>query len=91
VLHGRNKLLVASGVSEGYTLRELIKPEPTRLRRNLSAIINFQKYREEKIEQWAEHGKRTVELEAAKAALEAERREAETQLQREKCVPVLIR
>jgi hypothetical protein len=79
-----NKLLVAAGVHEGFTLRDLIKPEPARLRRNLSAIINFQKFREEKIEAWACHGRRTVELEAAKAALEAERRDLESALTREK-------
>lgn len=79
-----NKLLVAAGVHEGFTLRDLIKPEPARLRRNLSAIINFQKFREEKIEAWAGHGRRTVELEAAKAALEAERRDLESALTREK-------
>ena len=69
---------------EGFTLRDLIKPDAARLRRNLSAIINFQKFREEKIEQWACHGRKTVELENTVAALEAERRELETALQREK-------
>ena len=64
----RNKLLVASGVHEGYTLRDLIKPDPARLRRNLSGIINFQKYREEKIEQWNEHGRKTVRTSAEKRA-----------------------
>ena len=123
---------MAGGVHEGFTLRDLIKPDAARLQRNLSAIINFQKFREEKIEQWAGHGRKTVraaaemprgaahcastscaagrssllsvasthsaafssfrslqvELEHLKATLEAERRELETQLQREKCVVV---
>lgn len=79
-----NKLLVASGVHEGFTLRDMIRPDPVRLRRNLSGIINFQKYREEKIEQWAEHGRRTLELDHARLQLEAEQRELEAQLERER-------
>jgi len=55
-----NKLLVASGVHEGCCLRDATKPDPMRVKRNVSAIINFQKFREEKIEAWATHGQRLV-------------------------------
>jgi hypothetical protein len=60
----RNKLLVASGVADGFTLREMIRPDPARLQKNLSGVINFQKYRDEKIEAWADHGRRTVRARA---------------------------
>jgi hypothetical protein len=33
-----------------------------RVKRNVSAIINFQKFREEKIEAWATHGQRLVRI-----------------------------
>jgi hypothetical protein len=124
--------LVASGVHEGCCLRDATKPDPMRVKRNVSAIINFQKFREEKIEAWATHGQRLVrsrvgpgcrtaasivesrgcfsssrgqvpgpglivscakvclpaalqtELQHIKAQLEAERRDLEAQLQRER-------
>lgn len=36
------------------SLQDLHKPDPQRLRRNLSAIINFAKFREEKLGIYAE-------------------------------------
>ncbi|KAL6769843.1 hypothetical protein ACKKBG_A32585 [Auxenochlorella protothecoides x Auxenochlorella symbiontica] len=47
------KLLVASGIKD-FSLRDLHKPDGQRLRRNLSAIINFAKFREEKLIAYAE-------------------------------------
>jgi hypothetical protein len=44
----RSKLLTASGVAEGFTVHDLIRPDAGRVVRNLSAVINFQKFREEK-------------------------------------------
>ncbi|KAF5831089.1 Nuf2 family-domain-containing protein [Dunaliella salina] len=41
------KLMVASGVKD-FSWRDVFKPDPLKLRRNLSAIINFAKFREEK-------------------------------------------
>lgn len=38
-LHRRDKLLVAAGVSAGFCVRDLVKPDARRTRRNLSAII----------------------------------------------------
>ncbi|MEW5310121.1 MAG: hypothetical protein WDW38_001949 [Sanguina aurantia] len=43
-----SKLLGASGVKD-FSWRDVFKPEPARLRRHLSAIINFAKFREEKL------------------------------------------
>lgn len=58
------RLLNASGVRE-FGLRDLHKPEAPRLKRNLSAIINFAKFREEKLEAYTSL---TEELEALVAA-----------------------
>jgi kinetochore protein Nuf2 len=52
-LHALNRLLLASGVKD-FSMRDLHKPEPQRLRRNLSAIINFAKFREEKLVAYTE-------------------------------------
>ncbi|GFH15494.1 DHR10 domain-containing protein [Haematococcus lacustris] len=41
------KLMSASGVKD-FSWRDVFKPDPPRLRRHLSAIINFAKFREEK-------------------------------------------
>lgn len=43
-----SKLLRASGVRD-FSMRDLTKPDPVRLRKFLSAVINFAKYREEKL------------------------------------------
>ena len=40
----------------------MCKPEPARLRRNLSAIINFAKFREEKLAPYAEMQEATETL-----------------------------
>lgn len=56
----RNKLLHAAGVNESFPLHDLIKPDPARLRRYLSAMINYQKYREEKIAYYADLEARSV-------------------------------
>lgn len=58
------RLLNASGVRE-FGLRDLHKPEAPRLKRNLSAVINFAKFREEKLEAYTAL---TEELEALVAA-----------------------
>lgn len=50
----------------GYELRlplqDICKPDAIRLRRNLSAVINFGKFREEKFAQYAEMHEQTLEL-----------------------------
>lgn len=52
------RLLAVSGVND-FSMFDLMKPDAKRLRRNLSAIINFAKFREERLEAV---NKLTVEL-----------------------------
>lgn len=77
-LQALNRLMLASGIKD-FSLRDLHKPDPQRLRRNLSAIINFAKFREEKLIAYTElqeqfdallHHKES--LEAQQEALQAE-------------------
>ena len=49
-----SKLMGASGLQDFSLVKDLYKPEPARLRRNLSAIINFAKFREEKLSLFTE-------------------------------------
>lgn len=58
--HHRSDLLTTCGVSSFGTMRDLIKPDPKRLVRNLSAIINFAKYREERVGVYTELTRETV-------------------------------
>lgn len=51
----------------------MFKPEPLRLRRNLSAIINFCKFREEKVYLLEEMNTRIATLTQETAAAEDER------------------
>ncbi len=44
-----SKLLRTSGVRD-FSMRDLAKPDPVRLRKHLSAVINFAKFREEKLQ-----------------------------------------
>ena len=52
------RLLAVSGVND-FSMFDVMKPDAKRLRRNLSAIINFAKFREERLEAV---NKLTVEL-----------------------------
>lgn len=65
-----NKLLSTSGVD--FTLADITKPDPKRLRRNLSAIINFTKFREERQEGYVLFTEETDGLVTQKAKLEEE-------------------
>ena len=47
------KLMEASGVTD-FNLRDMFKPEYSRTRRNISAVINFAKFREEKVAAYEE-------------------------------------
>ncbi len=44
------------------SLQDICKPDAIRLRRNLSAIINFAKFREEKLVPYAEMQEQTIAL-----------------------------
>lgn len=43
-------------------LQDICKPEPARLRRNLSAVINFAKFREEKLVPYTEMQEKAIGL-----------------------------
>ena len=62
----RDKLLKACGIASGFTLRDLTKPDPRRVRRNLSAIINFHKFREERLAVFAQFTERGVSAEVTR-------------------------
>jgi kinetochore protein Nuf2 len=62
-----------------FTLRDLTKPEYTRTRRNLSAVINFAKFREEKVAEYEDTQGESVEMEQRYFA--AQRRNADLKAQ----------
>ena len=64
-------LLTASGIKD-FSMRDLYKPDPLRLRRNLSAIINFAKFREEKLIAYTELQESFDKLLTEKETMEAE-------------------
>lgn len=66
-----DKLLTTSGIND-FTLTDLTKPEYKRLRRNLSAIINFAKFYEDRLTRYMEFTKDTDALVDEKAQLEEE-------------------
>lgn len=63
-------------------LQDLYKPEAPRLRRNLSAVINFAKYREEKLLAYTELQEQLEVLLGDKEALAAEHEQLQEELQR---------
>lgn len=93
------ELMRCCGVPD-FTLKDLMKPEYTRTRRNISAVINFAKFREEKVadyeETQAEHDavdqrladakKRNAELKAEIARIQAERDEEKDSVERQKAL-----
>ena len=56
-------------------VQDICKPEPLRLRRNLSAIINFAKFREEKLVPYTEMQEQTISLLEETEQLEEANRE----------------
>ena len=56
-------------------VQDICKPEPLRLRRNLSAIINFAKFREEKLVPYTEMQEQTISLLEETDQLEESNRE----------------
>ncbi|GHP07139.1 hypothetical protein PPROV_000588200 [Pycnococcus provasolii] len=75
------KLLEASGVSD-FSLKDIYKPDYTRLRRNLSAIINFAKFREEKLATYVELQEEAEATLEKKAALDAKAAELRAEIAR---------
>ena len=64
-----HKLLATSGISD-FTLKDITAPEAKRLRRNLSAVINFAKFREDRQPGYVEFTQETDSLAQQKAKLE---------------------
>jgi len=62
-------LCLKTGVYD-ITLGDLVQPEKGRLRRILSALINFAKFREDKLEHFTQHTQETQRLIEVKATLE---------------------
>ncbi|KAL7678971.1 putative kinetochore protein Nuf2 [Plasmopara halstedii] len=65
------RLLAASGVDD-FGLRDVLHPTPKRVRRQLSALINFGKFRDERLVAFSATTSQTDELLAQKKALQEE-------------------
>ncbi|EGZ05386.1 hypothetical protein PHYSODRAFT_534042 [Phytophthora sojae] len=65
------RLLAACGVDD-FGLRDVLHPTPKRVRRQLSALINFAKFREERLAAFGEVTRETDELLLRKKALQDE-------------------
>jgi len=63
--------MLTAGVKD-FTLHDLVKPEPRRLRRNISAVINLAKYHEDKLPEYMAYSQETDALINDKASLEEE-------------------
>lgn len=74
-----HKLLTTVGIND-FTLTDVTRPEKKRLRRNLSAIINFAKFREERLINYTSYTTETDKLTEKKAALEEENERLVTQV-----------
>jgi kinetochore protein Nuf2 len=74
------RLLQACGV-EDCSVRDLTKPDPKRLRRNLSAIINFAKFREDRMGMYAELTAEAEKMEADRDRLADEHDERKRELE----------
>ena len=78
-LHACKTLMTTAGVND-FTIMDLIKPEYKKLRRNISAVINLAKYREEKLPAYIEFTQETERLAAQKQELEGEHERLVTEL-----------
>ena len=54
-------LMTKCGIKD-FTMYDVMKPEPKRLRRNLSAVINFAKFREERFSHYVNFSEQTDQL-----------------------------
>ena len=79
----RNKVLAAARCDEGVSLRDLMKPERARVLRVLSALINLQKFKVEKLVWYKEQEEKKLEVLRRKEAAEGQhsdmRRRAEAE------------
>ncbi|RLN46245.1 hypothetical protein BBJ29_006610 [Phytophthora kernoviae] len=74
------RLLAACGVDD-FGLRDVLHPTPKRVRRQLSALINFAKFREERLVVFSEITTQTDELLTKKKALQEENAALERELE----------
>ena len=75
------KLLQSSGVKD-FSMKDLHKPEGARLKKSLSAVINFAKFREEKLVAYTELQEKHEELIENRDRLKREHEELEKELAR---------
>jgi kinetochore protein Nuf2 len=79
-LHRALRRLLAAAGCRDFGLRDVYKPEPVRLRRQLSAVVNFAKFREEKLQAYAELQAQLEGAEEGARRARLERRAAEQEL-----------
>ncbi len=65
-----SKLMLTVGISDFNVMEDLLKPDMHRLQLHLSALINFSKFRESRLDTYSMWTKRTDELMDNKAELE---------------------
>lgn len=65
---------------ENFSIRDLIRPEAPQVRRILSAIINFAKFREERMSVYEQCTQKADELEEQRHALESKHQELEARV-----------
>lgn len=75
------RLLSACGVDD-FTVKDVLAPTPRRVRRQLSALINFAKFREERLAAFSELTKESDRLLKHKAALQDENAALQAELDR---------
>jgi kinetochore protein Nuf2 len=66
-----HQLMMTVGISD-FTIKDVLYPERARLRRNFSAVINFAKFREDRMERYQEFTAESDGYIAQKANLETE-------------------
>ena len=76
-------MLQAARCDEGFTLRDLMRPDRTRVLRILSALINLQKFRADKLAWYEELEARKTDLAAKKAAVLARQEEVRARIAQE--------
>ena len=79
-------MLRAARCDEGFRLRDLMRPERTRVLRILSALINLQKFRADKLAWYEELEARKTELAQKKAAILARQEEVRQRIAQEQAV-----
>lgn len=72
-------LMYASGVMD-FSMKDVVKPVPARTKRNFSALVNFAKYREEKLALYEELHEKMEKHRLEKEKTERKRRELEEEL-----------